>query len=286
MLNRLTRWLVRRLHVGRTTESHGSEDDIRQLVEEASGPGVVPPGHSMLNRVLRLGERTAESVMTPRTRIAWLDISASDAENLAVMRETPYSRYPVYRGDEQDVVGILEIKDLIDLLGNPGAHDLMGHLGEPLYIPATTRALDLLGKFREAGMPLALVVDEYGDIEGLVTLNDVLAAVVGTGATALMDHRDYPIVAREDGSWLVDGSVSVEDLRELLGLTELPREDDHDFNTAAGMAVAQFGRIPRPGDSFDWSEFRFEIVDLDGMRVDKLLISRRGNAIATPDYPS
>jgi putative hemolysin len=190
------------------------------------------------------------------------------------MRDLPYSRYPVYRGGEHEVLGVLEAKLLIGQIGGSGQTELFRSLRKPLYVPATARALDLLEEFRDAETALALVVDEYGDIEGIVTLNDLLAAVVGKTATPLIDAADHPVVQRDDGSWLVDGSVSTDDLRELLGLAQLPNEEDHDFRTAAGMVMAHFGRIPQAGERFEWSGFRFEVVDLDGPRIDKLLVER------------
>jgi len=271
----LTRLLLRLLRLDKASREHVSEEEIRLLVAEGADQGVIDSDErNMVNRVLRLGDRTVDSVMTPRIRIAWLDAAASTDDNLATMRETPYSRYPVYRGGEQEILGVLEVKRVIGRIARGAQADLFATLGKPLYVPATARALDLLEEFRDAETPLALVVDEYGDIEGLVTLNDLLSAVVGRTATPLAETRSHPIVQRDDGSWLVDGSVGIDDLRELLGLTELPNEEEHDFRTAAGMVMAQFGRIPQPGEHFSWGGFRFEVVDLDGTRIDKLLIGR------------
>lgn len=273
----LTRLLLRALGMQRVSREHVSEEEIRLLVAEGVDQGVIDSDErNMVNRVLRLGDRTVDSVMTPRMRIAWLDAKATAEENLATMRETPYSRYPVYRGGEQDVLGVFEVKRVIGRIARDAAPQLFDTLAEPLYVPATARALDLLEEFRDAQTPLALVVDEYGDIEGLVTLNDLLSAVVGKTATVLEEARRHPIVQREDGSWLVDGSVGIDDLRELLGIDQLPNEEEHDFRTAAGMVMAQFGRIPQPGEHFSWEGFRFEVVDLDGARIDKLLVGRNG----------
>ena len=275
VLIRLSRLLLVALRMHGVSREQVSEEEIRLLVAEGADQGVIDPDErNMVNRVLRLGDRSVDSVMTPRTRIAWLDAAASLEENLAVMRETPYSRYPVYRGDEQEVLGVLEVKRVIGRLPRAAADDLFSTLRKPLYVPATARALDLLEEFRDTETPLALVVDEYGDIEGLATLTDLLSAVVGKTAAPIAESREHPIVQRADGSWLVDGSVGIDDLRELLGLSELPNEDEHDFRTAAGMVMAQFGRIPQPGEHFDWSGFRFEVVDLDGARIDKLLVAR------------
>jgi putative hemolysin len=271
----VTRGLLRLLGMNTGPKEHVSEEEIRLLVAEGVDQGVIDSDErNMVNRVLRLGDRTVDSVMTPRTRIAWLDASEPLERNIEVMRETPYSRYPVYRGGEQEILGVLEAKRLIGHIGNINQAELFKSLQKPLFVPATARALDLLEEFRDAETSLALVVDEYGDIEGMVTLNDVLAAVVGRTATPLTETAEHPIVEREDGSWLVDGSVSTDDLRELLGIAELPNEEDHDFRTAAGMIMAHFGRIPQPGEHFNGSGFRFEVIDLDGPRIDKLLVER------------
>lgn len=271
----LTRMLLRLLGFDKVSREHVSEEEIRLLVAEGADQGVIDSDErNMVNRVLRLGDRSVDSVMTPRMRIAWLDAGDSTEENLAVMRDTPYSRYPVYRGDEREILGVLEVKRVIGRIAAGVETNLFVELGEPLYVPATARALDLLEEFRDAETPLALVVDEYGDIEGLVTLNDLLSAVVGKSAAPHTESRSQPIVQRDDGSWLVDGSVGIDDLRELLALSELPNEEEHDFRTAAGMVMAQFGRIPQAGEHFTWNGFRFEVVDLDGTRIDKLLIAR------------
>jgi putative hemolysin len=276
VLIQATRLMLRLLGMDRTSRERVSEEEIRLLVAEGADQGVIDSDeHNMVNRVLRLGDREVDSVMTPRTRITWLDATAPLEENLAVMRETPYSRYPVYRGSEQEILGVLEVKRVIGRVTDVTHAELFGELRDPLYVPATARALDLLEEFRDAETPLALVVDEYGEIEGLVTLNDLLAAVVGRSATPFTETLSHPIVQREDGSWLVDGSVGADDLRELLGLAELPAEQEHDFRTAAGLVVAHYGRIPHPGEHFTASGFRFEVVDLDGTRIDKLLISRQ-----------
>jgi CBS domain containing-hemolysin-like protein len=177
-------------------------------------------------------------------RIIWLDAAATLEENLEVMRETPYSNYPVYRGGEHEILGVLEVKRVIGRIALGTSTDLFATLVKPLFVPATARAFDLLEEFRDSDTPLALVVDEYGDIEGVVTLNDLLSAVVGKSATPRAETRDHPIVQREDGSWLVDGSVGTDDLRELLELTDLPNEDEHDFRTAAGMVKAPCHVLP------------------------------------------
>jgi putative hemolysin len=273
MLNRSSGLLLALMRVKNRSESTATEEEIRLLVAESTEQGVLDADEqAMVNRVLRLGDRTVDSVMSPRTRIAWLDMTAPLSENLDVLRQTPYSRYPVYRGDEADIVGVLEVKSLLRNI-TAGKPDLFRTLAKPLYVPATARALDLLEEFRDAETPMALVVDEYGDIEGVVTLNDLLAAVVGASQLGHGNEEHPPIVQREDGSWLVDGAISTDDLRELLQLDHLPGEEEHDFRTAAGMVMAALGHIPQTGEVFAWRGIRFEVVDLDGARIDKLLVT-------------
>jgi len=276
----LTRWVLHLLRLDSASDQQVSEEEIRLLVSESAEQGVIDPDErNMVNRVLRLGDRTVDSLMTPRPRIAWLDTTATLEENLAVMRENSYARYPVCRDNDKNVLGVLTLKRLPEMLGSPHV-DLFAKLAKPLYVPGTARALDLLEEFRDAETRLALVVDEYGDIDGLVTLNDLLGAVVGKSATPAQATKDAPVVQRDDRSWLIDGALGTDDLRELLALTELPQEKDHDFHTVAGMVVAHFGRIPQTGEHFDWRDLHFEVVDMDGARIDKILVERKA-----PDGP-
>jgi putative hemolysin len=271
----LTRKVLQLLGMDRISGDRVSEEEIRLLVSEGAEQGVIDTDErNMVNRVLRLGDRTVDSLMTPRPRIVWLDADATLEENLELMRDTPFSRYPVYRGSDKDVLGVLTLKRLPEMLGKT-QFDLFGKLAKPLYVPGTARAMDLLEEFRDADTRLALVVDEYGDIEGLVTLNDLLIAVVGKSVQPQVATRQSPVVRRDDGSWLIDGALSTEDLREVLVLGQLPDEDEHEYHTVAGMMMARFARIPQVGEHFDWRGYRFEIVDLDGARIDKILVSSR-----------
>jgi putative hemolysin len=282
-LDIITGALLRLLGLHRISREKISEEEIRLLVAEGAEQGVLDSDErNMVNRVLRLGDRTVDSVMTPRPRIAWLDAAAPLAENLAVLRATPYSRYPVYREGEEEVLGVLEVKRLLqslaqdpDTTARQPRLDLFRKLTKPLFVPATTRALDLLDEFRDAKTPFALVVDEYGDIEGLVTLNDVLTAVVGhpAGNGNGGASGNPSAVHREDGSWLVEGSLATDDLRELLKLDELPNEEEGDYYTLAGMLIEMLGHIPVEGESIAWHGLNFEVVDLDGARIDKVLVS-------------
>ncbi len=279
-LGTINRGVLRLMGVRDDTRTGVSEEEIRMLVSESHEQGVIDADErKMMNRVLSLGDRITESLMTPRTRIVWLDAAAPADENLEAMQAAPFSRFPVYRESDQDVLGVLEAKSLLRALGSGQAPDLFGALREPLFVSESTPALKLLEIFREEQQSLALVVDEYGDVSGLVTVNDVMGAVLGRIQSSERDEAASSVVRRDDGSLLVDGALGTEELREVISRSALPGEDEHDFHTAAGMVIAHFGRIPHAGESFVWDGWRIEVVDLDGPRVDKLLLQ----AIAAPE---
>ena len=277
-LGAINRLVLRLLGIRDDARSAISEEEIRLLVTESHEQGVIDADErKMMNRVLSLGDRTTVSLMTPRMRIVWLDAAAPLEENLATMHESPFSRFPVYRGSDQDVLGILEAKSLLRGLGQAQGmpSDLFTGVRTALFVSESTHALKLLEIFREEQQSLALVVDEYGDVTGLVTVNDLMGAVVGRMQSVESDGDTGPVVQRQDGSYLLDGALAVEELREVIGGGRLPDEDQHDFHTAAGMVIAHFGRIPHVGEHFDWGHWRIEVVDLDGPRIDKLLLQRR-----------
>ncbi|WP_368564583.1 hemolysin family protein [Pseudoxanthomonas sp. UTMC 1351] len=272
VLGAINRLVLRLLGIRDDNRNAVSEEEIRLLVSEGHAQGVIDVDErNMMNRVLRLGDRTADSLMTPRKRVVWLDISASYEENLETMRESQFSRFPVYRGSDQDVVGILEVKSLLDRFADPSP-EIFRNLRDTLFVSESTHAMKLLEIFREEQQSLALVVDEYGEIQGLVTLSDLMGAVVGRLQAAENKEEDALVVTRADGSLLVDGSLGNDDLRELLGGVALP--DDDEYNTVAGLMIEHFGRIPHVGEHFEMAGWRFEVVDLDGARIDKLLLQR------------
>ena len=275
VLGAINRGILRILGIRDDARNAITEEEIQLLVSESHEQGVIDDDErNMMQRVMRLGDRTVESIMTPRTRIVWLDANASFDENLAEMRETPYSRYPVYRGSDTDVLGLLEVKSLLDRL-NERAPDLFKTLRPALFVSESTHALKLLEIFREEQQSLALVVDEYGEITGMVTVNDLMGAVLGRLQSGETPDSEALVIERPDGSLLVDGSLPVDELREIVG-QRLPHLDDHDYHTAAGMVIAHFGRIPNTGEAFDWADWRIVVVDLDGPRIDKLLLTRLG----------
>lgn len=272
VLGAINRAVLRLLGIRDDNRGAVTEEEIRLLVTESHEQGVIDVDErNMMNRVLRLGDRTADSLMTPRKKIVWLDTAASYEDNLKVMRESQFSRFPVYRAGDQDVVGVLEVKSLLDRFADRSP-EIFRNLREPLFVSESTHAMKLLEIFREEQQSLALVVDEYGEIQGLVTISDLMGAVVGRLQAAENTEEDALVVMRDDGSLLVDGSLPNDDLRELLGGVNLP--DDDEYNTIAGLVIEHFGRIPHVGESFELDGWRFEVVDLDGARVDKLLLQR------------
>jgi len=274
-LGAINRGVLRLFGIRDDARSQISEEEIRLLLSESHEQGVIDADErNMMHRVLRLGDRDAESLMTPRMRIVWLDASAPQHESIAAMRATPFSRYPVYRDSDADVLGVLEVKSLLGQLQDSG-RDLFESLRPAVFVSESTPALKLLEIFREEQQSVALVVDEYGDVTGIVTVNDLLGAVIGRGSAGSDTTSSAPqVVEREDGSLLVDGALVVDELRELFGGGALPGEEEHDYHTAAGMTIANFGRIPNVGEHFNWRNWRIEVVDLDGPRIDKLLVTR------------
>jgi putative hemolysin len=281
-LSTCTRWIMRLLRLGGVDDNAITEEEIQLLVSESHEQGLIDDDErNMMQRVMRLGDRTVESMMTPRTRIVWLDANASFEENFAEMRETPYSRYPVYRGSDADVLGVLEVKSLLDAFESR-TRDLFGTLRPALFVSESTHALKLLEIFREEQQSLALVVDEYGEVTGMVTVNDLMGAVIGRLQSGETPDAEALVLTRDDGSLLVDGSLPVDELRELIGHA-LPHTEEHDYHTAAGMVIAHFGRIPNTAEAFEWAGWRIEVVDLDGPRIDKLLLSRVARKDADED---
>jgi putative hemolysin len=247
-----------------------TDEEIGFMLREGVAAGHIPQAETaIVEMALRLGDRRVSSVMTPRTQIEFLDLDDPPDELRRQIRESSYSRFPVVRGGAENLVGIVQDKDLHAACLAGEKFDLKAALRQPLFLPNTVSVLRALEMFKSSGEPMALVVDEYGDLEGLVTLTDILEALVGdipeTGET------DQRIVRREDGTWLIDGMVSLDEVKQLLGVTVLPGEDP-EFHTLGGYMMARLHRVPMVADRVTACEFLFEIVDMDGRRVDRVLI--------------
>jgi putative hemolysin len=258
------------------SESTVTEEEIKVLVEQGAQAGVFEEAErDMVESIFRFGDRQLRSLMTPRTEIVWLDINDPEAVIRETVTQSPHSRFPVCDGALDRVLGIVQAKDLLSRSWIDEPFDLRAILRPPLFLPETMVALRALERFKQTGIQVALLVDEFGGIEGVVTLIDMMEAIVGDIPT-LQEIAEPPVVRREDGSYLVEGYLDVDDLKGLLDVTVLP--DEGDFQTLGGFVISRAGRLPRVGDHFDWENHRFEVVDMDGNRVDKVLISRRGVA--------
>jgi putative hemolysin len=253
-----------------------TEEEIAASLEEGLDAGVIEQHeHQMVRNVFRLDERQIGSMMIPRAEIAWLDTEDRPEQVLAVLQAHMHGRYPVCRGSLDDVVGVATAQGLLARALKGEALDLSEGLEAPVFVPETLSGLELLEHFRTQDAPLVFVVDEYGEVQGVVAVRDALEAIAGE-FTAPADE-DVWAVRREDGSWLLDGLIPATELKDRLGLKELPEEDRGRYNTLAGMIMLLLGRLPRTADVVEWNAWRFEVMDLDGKRVDKVLVSRLAN---------
>ena len=248
-----------------------TDEEISFMLREGVATGHISEAETaIVEMALRLGDRRASAVMTPRTQIELLDLDDPEEENRRKIRDSAYSRFPVVQGGSQQVIGIVQAKDLLAaaLAGQP--FDLRATTRPPLYLPNTVTVLRVLEAFKTSAEPMALLVDEYGDLEGLVTQSDILEALVGDiPGSADADQR---VVRREDGTCLIDGMVGLDELRQVLGVSHLPGEDA-DFHTLGGYVMARLNRVPMVADRITAAGYRFEVVKMDGRRVDRVLVS-------------
>ena len=272
--------LLRLFRVRPSTEPPVSEEEIKILLEQGEAAGVFEVAElEMVAQVLRLDRRRVSALMTPRPDVVWLDLEDPPEELRRQVVESGYSRFPVSRGKLDEVAGILQVKDLfakgVSAQGEAcWAGDLTESLRPAVFVPETMPALQVLETFRAAASHIALVVDEYGSVQGLVTMNDVLEAIVGEVASE-EETEEPEIVRRADGSYLLDGMLSVDEFKELFSVAALPGEERAHYHTLGGFVMTQMGRIPHAGESFDWDALHVEVMDMDGHRVDKVLVTPR-----------
>ena len=277
-----TEVVLRLLGARATSEPPVTEQEVEILLEEGARAGVFEDEErDLVERALRLDDRPVRDLMTPRPNIVWLDADDPPEEVTRRVAESRHSYFPVARGDLDDLLGLASVKDAWarEMTGQPA--NLLGSLRRTPLVPESAPATAALETFRRSGLPVALVLDERGHIEGLVTLTDVLEALVGEIPDGDEDTEEA-IVRREDGSWLVDGLLPADELKERLGLGELPREEEADYQTVGGMVMDTLGRVPAAGDRFEWEGYSFEVVDMDGRRVDKVLVTPIRNAVDAP----
>jgi len=250
-----------------------TEEEVRTLVRQGTAAGVFEESEQdMVEAVFQLGDKSARALMTPRTQIVWLDVNDSVEQIGAKLADSGHSRFPVCAGSLDDVVGIVQAKDLLAsfLAGKNVA--LKASMQPPPFVPRTMTALQVLDHIKISSSHIVLVVDEYGGIEGLLTHHDILEAIAGDmplGKTP----AEPKAVQRKDGSWLLDGMLSVDEFKDIFKLENLPGEKKDTFQTLGGFIFTQMGRVPSVSDHFEWNGLRFEVVDMDGKRIDKVLVS-------------
>lgn len=254
-----------------------TEEEIHAFLEEGSEAGVIEANeHAMVRKVLRLDERHLGSLMIPRIDVAYLDTRLPPEENLKRLVDSEHSRFPVCEGGLDKPLGLIHAKQVLAQIARGQAPDFTSDLQPCLYAPESLTGLDLLEQLQSNRVQLAMVVDEYGEIEGIVTLHDLLEAVMGEFISG--DADDPWAIQREDGSWLLDGAIPILEMKDRLALQALPEEERGRYHTLSGMLLLLLGCIPETGDKTDWQGWDFEIVDMDRKRVDKVLATPRPRA--------
>lgn len=250
-----------------------TEEEIHAMLEEGSVAGVIERHeHDMVRNVFRLDDRQIASLMIPRSEITYLDVADSHQQTLDRVSESEHSRFPVCRGGLHDVLGIVNAKQLLKQTLKGEAAELTAMLLPAVFVPETLNGMELLRHFRASGTQMVLVVDEYGEVQGLVTLQDVLEAV--TGEFNPRNQEDAWAVQREDGSWLLDGLIPIPEFKDKLELKTTPEEERGRYHTLSGLMMWLLGRVPHTGDIATLENWRLEVVDLDGKRIDKVLATR------------
>lgn len=269
-----TEAVLRVLNVPLTNEQKVTEEEVKHLIDEGTETGVFEPTErEIVTHVFRLGDLAVNALMTPRNEIASLDIQDSEKTIRRKMTLYNHSRYPIVRGTIDNILGIAASRDLVEQALEGKSINVALVMQAVLFVPEGMGALDLLERFKAERAHLAIVTDEYGSVTGLITITDLVESIVGD-LPALGDGDEPEIVEREDGSFLVDGKLPTHEFKERFEIKTLPDEQDGYYQTVGGFVMAMLGRIPRAGDHFEWDRWRVEVMDMDGRRVDKVLITR------------
>jgi putative hemolysin len=272
LLETSSRFVLRLLGSEAAPRETVTEEEVRTLIAEGTRAGVFHRHEQeMIERVLRLADRPVRAIMTPRVELVWLDVDAAPDEIARIIRESGHSRFVVGKHSLDDVLGVVHVRGLLDacLAGRP--LDLQAAVHPMPAVPDTMRVSRVLETLRQARVSMALVVDEYGEVEGVVTAEDVLEALVGDMPEHRLDEEGA-IVRRRDGSMLMDGMLAIDEVKLTLGLDSVPEEES--YHTLAGFILAQLGRVPAEGETVAYGGWRFEVVDMDGQRIDKVLVRR------------
>lgn len=284
LLRSSTEIILKTLRLKGTARTTITEDEVRSLIAEGTQAGIfAPQEREMIDGVLRLADRTARTIMTPRAEVAWLDENAEADEIVRLLAERPFSRFLVCRETVDHPVGIVRAKDLLRVSLENQPIVLSRSMVPPIVVPEQISVLKLLDMFRREGRHMAVIVDEYGTTEGVVTPNDILKAIAGDLPERGDGEGTAPsLTRRPDGTWLVDGRLSIDEFEHRVGLPDL--RSDGDFHTVAGFVLHRLGHLPTAGESFVFRGARFEILDMDGRRIDKILYVPVPDEARTPDH--
>ncbi len=272
-LSASTDLVLRAIGVSVSTETPVSDEEVRILIEQGTESGVFEPiEEEIVGQLFRLSDLNVGALLTPRTEIAWLDLNDSAEEIATTLSSFSHSRFPVADGSLDKVVGLVLVKDLFaqTLVGQP--LELREVMQSPLFIPDSTPAFEALERLRQTRTHIAMIIDEYGGLEGLVTLSDFVEAIIGE-VLDVGDPEDPDVVRRADGSYLLDGLTPIDRFQELFDIKEMPAENEGYYQTVGGFVMTMLGRVPTTGDVFDWNQMHMEVMDMDGRRVDKVLVS-------------
>jgi len=272
ILSASTDFGLRLLGASPSKEPPITEEEIKVLMEQGTLVGVFEEAEQdMIEGVFRLNDRPIDSIMTPRTEIEWLDLNETKEEILLEIKQSRHNSFPVAQENLDNVVGMLSAKDFLEKMLAGETFNITDLLQPPLFIPDSMSSLRALERIKDAGVHEALVLDEYGGLLGMVTLYDILKAIVGE-IPGPGTETEPKAVRREDGSWLLDGLLSIDEVKEVLEVNELPDENRIGYQTLGGFMMSQMGRIPDVGQHFEWKGMRFEVIDMDGRRIDKVLV--------------
>ncbi len=274
LLTALTNLVLRLFGVKGEAEPNLTEDEIKALISQGAETGAVgATEENIVQRVFQLGDQRVSAIMTPRPDIEWIDVDASEEELREFLASHSHTMFVVCHGGLDEVLGIVRSADLLPLAFKGVRIDLRALTREALFVPDSMPAVQLLESFRSSHKHYALVMDEYGAVEGLVTVTDLLTAIVGE-LPADASEAVGAFVSRADGSWLVDGSAAMEQVTTHFGMDNLPEDEAGAYHTIGGFVMARLGRVPKTADTFEWGGMRFEVIDMDGRRIDKVMVSR------------
>ncbi|WP_298684531.1 hemolysin family protein [uncultured Methanomethylovorans sp.] len=274
ILSMSTEAVLRILRIQKISGPPVTEEEIKIMLEEGTEAGVFEEAElSMIEGVLEIGDLRVESLMTHRTDIIALDLNDTVTENLQKMILSGRSYFPAYERDLDNIVGMVSVKHILAKIVESGEVDIRTNVTNPLFVPEAISVLKLLELFKELGVHIALITDEYGSIQGIITLHDILEAIVGDVRT-IGEPLETPVVVREDGSWLIDGDTSIEKLKDILSVDTFPEEEEGYYRTIAGFIMYVLQRIPITGEHIEFKGLRYEVVDMDGNRIDKVLVEK------------